>query len=182
MESHVHQSVVPSCGAEQTLFYESFESLDVIAGAVIDLSAKVIYIAFTTLAEGNQAKLPNLPLAQKSCAPYWVICSTTRVAHAFCSAKWQQSRGQSQPTPRHRYAGQCSVELRAYSFTKRATKPIRWHRWHHRCWWGGTIEAILNWLDGGIPLTRDEFIDDMATLWNVNGDTVASIALQRKQT
>lgn len=44
---------------------------------------------------------------------------------------------------------------------------------------GGTIEAVLNWLDGSIAMSREQLMDDMATLWNVNGDAAAAIARER---
>lgn len=163
-------------------FYESFESLDVIAGAVIeDLSAKVIYIAFTTLAEGNQAKLPNLPLAQK----------VMRAVLGYLLDDPRRSRvlfGEVADNPvakanRRRVIATLASAVSNYGHIhyEAGDKTYPLASVASSLLVGGTIEAILNWLDGGIPLTRDEFIDDMATLWNVNGDAVASIALQRKQ-
>ncbi|HET8705785.1 MAG TPA: TetR/AcrR family transcriptional regulator [Pseudomonadales bacterium] len=44
---------------------------------------------------------------------------------------------------------------------------------------GGTIEAIESWLNGGIAMTREQLIDDLAALWLANGDVAAERAKSR---
>lgn len=44
---------------------------------------------------------------------------------------------------------------------------------------GGTSQAVLDWLDGRVECTRDEFVDDLAALWR--GITDTTVALAREQ-
>lgn len=42
----------------------------------------------------------------------------------------------------------------------------------------GTGQAILDWLDGDIDITRQELIDDLSTMWVILGDGVAAQSLR----
>lgn len=44
---------------------------------------------------------------------------------------------------------------------------------------GGTGQAILSWLDGALPSTKDELIDDLSALWLITGDGAADQARRR---
>lgn len=44
---------------------------------------------------------------------------------------------------------------------------------------GGTIKVILNWLAGKIPMPREQLIADLAAMWNMNGDAAAVRARAR---
>ena len=39
---------------------------------------------------------------------------------------------------------------------------------------GGTSQAVLDWLDGRVAQTREEFIDDLVALWLAIGDSMAA--------
>ncbi|MDO8331916.1 MAG: hypothetical protein Q7T36_15735 [Fluviicoccus sp.] len=45
---------------------------------------------------------------------------------------------------------------------------------------GGTIEVILNWLDGTIPMGWEQLIADVAAMWLANGDATAARAKARR--
>ncbi len=44
---------------------------------------------------------------------------------------------------------------------------------------GGTSQAVLDWIDGRIPSTRDELVDDLVALWHVVADGAAARAGER---
>ncbi len=44
---------------------------------------------------------------------------------------------------------------------------------------GGTIEAVVTWLDGDVEVSREEFIEDIACFWVAVGDSAAELALSR---
>lgn len=46
---------------------------------------------------------------------------------------------------------------------------------------GGTMEVILNWLDGRIEMPRDQLIEDIAALWIVAGDGAVARARARQK-
>lgn len=163
-------------------FYESFESLDDLASAVTeDLSSKLIYIAFSTLAEGNEQKLPNLQLAQK----------VMRVVCEYLTDDPRRARvlsGEIADTPVAKANRRKVINTLANAVSSYGHKhydagiesdPLA--SVVSSMLVGGTMEAIINWLDGNIPLTRDLFIDDLAMMWNVNGDAAAKIARERKK-
>lgn len=163
-------------------FYESFAALgDLEAAVTEDISARVINIAFASAAEGNQQKLANLPLALK-------------VIRAVCEYLMDDPRrarvlfGEISDTPvakanRRQVINRLAVAVSSYGHVHYEagddTDPLA--SVASSLLVGGTIEAILNWLDGNIPLSRDQFIDDLALLWNINGDGVAKIARERRK-
>jgi AcrR family transcriptional regulator len=46
---------------------------------------------------------------------------------------------------------------------------------------GGTAEAILSWLNGNVDTTLEQLIDDLTTLWLITGNGAADHARQRLQ-
>lgn len=162
-------------------FYESFSGLEEVEAAVTeDLSSNVISIAFTSAAEGNQSKLANLPLARK-------------VIRAVCEYLMDNPRrarvlfGEISDSPaakanRRKVIQKLAIAVSSYGHVHyeagEQTDPLA--SVVSSLLVGGTIEAILNWLDGNIPTSRDQFIDDLALLWNINGDAAAKVARERR--
>lgn len=184
-EEWKHMSINQLCREAELnkrYFYESFATLEDIAAAVIEeLSSKVIYIAFTALAEGNQHKLPNLQLAQKVMrAVCEYLMDDPRRARVLFG---EISENPVAKTNRRRIINTLASVVSNYGHVHYEagdqTDPIA--SVVSSLLVGGTIEAILNWLDGNIAMSRDQFIEDLALLWNVNGDGAAKIARLRNE-
>lgn len=167
-------------GLNKRYFYESFSSLEDIATAVTeDLSSKVIYIAFTTAGECAQAKLSSLEMSQKVMkAVVEYLTDDPRRARVLFG---EVSDNPVAKANRRRIINNLATAVSSYGHVHyeagNQTDPIA--SLVSSILVGGTIEAILNWLDGGIAMTRDQFIDDVATLWNINGDSAAAIGRKR---
>jgi len=167
-------------GLNKRYFYESFASLDDVATAVTeDLSSKVIYIAFTTANEGTQAKLSSLEISQqvmKAVVEY--LTHDPRRARVLFGEVADNPVAKAN---RRRVINNLAVAVSSYGHVHyeagEKTDPIA--SLVSSMLVGGTIEAILNWLDGGIEMSRDQFIADLAVLWNINGDSAAEIGRKR---
>lgn len=167
-------------GLNKRYFYESFSSLEDVATAVTeDLSSKVIYIAFTKAAEGTQSKLTSLQLSQvvmKAVVEY--LTDDPRRARVLFG---EVSDNPLAKAHRRRIIQNLATAVSSYGHQHyeagSQTDPIA--SLVSSMLVGGTIEAILNWLDGGIEMTREQFIDDIAALWNINGDAAAAIGRKR---
>lgn len=47
---------------------------------------------------------------------------------------------------------------------------------------GGTSQAVLDWLEGQVRCSRDDFVDDLVTLWQAIGDVAAARVRARRAT
>lgn len=167
-------------GLNKRYFYESFASLEDVATAVTeDLSSKVVYIAFTKAAEATQAKLSNLEVSQKVMkAVVEYLTGDPRRARVLFGEVADNPVAKAN---RRRIINNLATAVSSYGHIHykagEQTDPIA--SLVSCVLVGGTIEAILNWLDGDIAMTREQFIDDIATLWNINGDAAAAIGRKR---
>lgn len=167
-------------GLNKRYFYESFSSLEDVATAVTeDLSSKVIYIAFTKAAEGTQAKLSNLEVAQKvmKAVVEYLTDDPRRARVLFGEVADNPVAKANRRRIIHNLATAVSSYGHIYYEAGEQTDPIA--SLVSSMLVGGTIEAILNWLDGGIAMSREQFIDDIATMWNISGDSAAAIGRKR---
>ncbi len=167
-------------GLNKRYFYESFAGLEDVAAAVTEeLSAKLVYIAFTKATEGTQAKLSNLEVSQKVMqALVEYLTDDPRRARVLFGEVADNPVAKAN---RRRIINNLATAVSSYGHVHyeagNQTDPIA--SLVSSMLVGGTIEAILNWLDGGIAMTREQFIDDIATLWNINGDAAAAIGRKR---
>lgn len=167
-------------GLNKRYFYESFATLEDVATAVTEeLSAKVIYIAFTTAAESTQAGLTSLEVSQKVMkAVVEYLTDDPRRAQVLFGEVADNPVAKAN---RRRIITNLASAVSSYGHVHydagNQTDAIA--SLVSSMLVGGTIEAILHWLDGGINMTRDQFIDDIATLWNINGDAAAAIGRKR---
>lgn len=162
-------------------FYESFTDLDALAGAIVDdLSAQMIELAMRIAMEARNAGAPNEVM-------------TRRVLQAvieFLTDEPQRARvlfaevANSPQAIAHRRAAvrAFAQALSAYGHIHHqangATDPIA--PLAASLMIGGSIDAVLGWLDGHIPMTREQFIDDLAAMWVITGDGAAARAKSRR--
>lgn len=161
-------------------FYESFASLDEIAAAVIeDMSAHLIRIAFTTATEGVQAGLSNIDVARKVLPAVlsWLLDDARRARVLFGEIAGLPMARENRRRVIKRLAQ--AVSQYGHEHYKAGDKSYPEAELVSSVLMGGTVEATLNWLDGGIAMSREQFMEDMAVLWNLNGDAVAAMVGKR---
>lgn len=162
-------------------FYESFPDLDALAGALVDdLSTQLIALATRTAAEAVAAGLPTPVLARRVLGavigflvddPQRARVLFTEVANSPRAVAHRQAAMQA-------FAQTLSAYAHLHHDARGATDPIA--PLAASLLIGGTIDAVLNWLDGGIPMPREQLIDDLAALWVITGDGAANRAKARR--
>ncbi len=157
-------------------FYESFASLDEIAAAVIeDMSSQLINIAVTTAVEGVQAGLSNIEVARKVLPAVlsYLLDDARRARVLFGEIAGLPLARENRRRVTKTLAQ--AVSQYGHEHYKAAGKVYPEAELVSSLLMGGTVEALLNWLDGGIAMSREQFMEDMAVLWNLNGDAVVAM-------
>ena len=164
-------------------FYESFPDLDALAGALVDdLSTQLIDVAMRAAGEAAAARLPTDALARQVLGkvigflvddPNRARVLFTEVANSPRAVAHRQAAVQA-------FAQTLSAYGHLHHDAQGATDPIA--PLAAAMLIGGTIDALLNWLDGRIPMSREQFIDDVAALWVMAGDGAAARARARTPT
>lgn len=167
-------------GLNKRYFYESFASLEDTAAAVVeDMSSRLIHIAFTTADAGSKAGLSSLQIARKAMKEVVLyLTDDPRRARVLFGEVAGNPLAKENRRKVVATLGQAvsSYGLKHYEAGGK-TDPMA--ELVSSFLVGGTIEAVLNWLDGSIAMSREQLMEDMATLWNVNGDAAAGIARKR---
>lgn len=175
------QSLCREASLNKRYFYESFEDLDALASAVVDeISEGLVKTAFEVATAARAAGSTTEVLARE----------VMRVVIEYLTDDARRARvlfTEVADSPRaiaHRRAviHGLAQALSAYGHEHHgaadATDPIA--PLASSLLVGGSIEAILGWLDGIIVMSRDELIEDLAALWVVTGDGAASRARARQ--
>lgn len=162
-------------------FYESFADLDALAGALVDdLATQLIALGMQTAGEAAAARLSTDALARKVLGAVigFLVDEPQRARVLFTEV------ASSPRAVAHRHAAvqAFAQTLSAYGHqhheAKGTTDPIA--PLAASLLIGGTIDAVLNWLDGKIPMSREQFIEDLAAMWVITGDGAAARARARK--
>lgn len=161
-------------------FYESFPDLDTLAGALVDdLATQLINLGMQTVAEATSAGLATDALARRVLGavigflvdePLRARVLFTEVANSPRAVAHRQAAAQAFAQTLSNYGHQ-------HHEARGATDPIA--PLAASMLIGGTIDAVLNWLDGKIPMSREQFIEDVAALWVITGDGAAERARSR---
>lgn len=161
-------------------FYESFADLDEVAAAVVDeLAAGFMETGLTVAHSALAAGLPTEELAHQAIhALVTYITDDPRRARVLFT--------EIADSPR-------AVAHRRESILGLARALTAYARQHHQArgrdpiaeltsalLLGGSIEAILTWLDGKIEMSRAQLIADLAALWVFAGDGAAALAKARQ--
>lgn len=160
-------------------FYESFADLDAVADAVVDeLAANLLAIGLEAAHTAQKAGLTTDALARvvMKAVIGWLVGDPRRARVLFSEIN-DTSRAQS-----HRKAviRQLAHELSAFGHAFHgapAPQPIA--QAGAALLIGGSIEALLSWLDGDIGMPLDEFIDDIAGFWVAVGSAAVTTATLR---
>lgn len=162
-------------------FYESFPDLDALAGALVDdLASQVINIGMRSVTDAAAASLPTEAMARQVLGAVvgFLIDDPQRARVLFT-----EIAGSPQAIAHRQAAVQAFAQTLAtyghlHHEAKGATDPIA--PLAASLLVGGTVDAILNWLDGKIPMSREQFIDDLAAMWVIAGDGAAARAKARR--
>lgn len=162
-------------------FYESFADLDSLAGALVDdLATQLIDIGVRSAAEANAAGLPTTALARKVLGDVigFLVDEPQRARVLFTEVASSPRAIAHRQSAMNAFAQTLSAYAHRHHDAKDASDPIA--PLAASLLIGGTIDAVLNWLDGKIPMSREAFIDDLAALWVITGDGAAARAKARR--
>ena len=167
-------------GLNKRYFYESFSSLDEVAGAVVDdLAARLLEVGLRALAEGQAAQVARDELTRRVLgAAIAFLTEDPRRARVL----FAEIAGSPAAIAHRRQAIAGLAEALAdygheHHDARGATDPIA--AVGSALLIGGTAEAILAWLDDDRGMSRTQLVDDLADLWDAVGDRAAARARAR---
>lgn len=159
-------------------FYESFADLDALSAAVVDDIAEGVRTAAVAAAgvEAHQS-LEVQALASVSAAVRALVDDPRRARVLLGGMAASPELDAHRTTVMHRLTDVLidhgrtvhGVELEKDPLAKVAPAFIV----------GGTADAILEFVNGGVGLSLDDFIAQLATLWLITGNGAAQVARAR---
>lgn len=157
-------------------FYESFADLDAVADAVVDeLAAKLLAIGLEAAHAAQTENLATDALARvvMKAVIGWLVGDPRRARVLFSEVS-DNPRAQSH---RKLVIRQLAHELSAFGHKfHEAPEPQPIAQAGAALLIGGSIEALLSWLDGDIEMSLDEFIDAIAGFWVAVGSAAVETA------
>jgi AcrR family transcriptional regulator len=165
-------------------FYESFADLQALEDAVVaDLTSELVSLGVRSAVEAEEAELDTEGLARhvlRACVG-WLVEDPRRARVLFATA----SENPRARDLRDEVINQLAEMLNAFGTTyyQRTTEvPITEAHLHlagltSSVLIGGTIEAVLRWIDGKIPMSLEDLTDHLARFWVSLGDLAVDIAL-----
>ncbi|MEV0341436.1 TetR/AcrR family transcriptional regulator [Nocardia sp. NPDC050713] len=159
------ERIAERAGIGKRYFYECFTDLDTLAAAVIDkLSTEVLLLS---VAEDNTAPLEQMIRAMAGNLTNYALAQPDRVRVLFSEMAATEAAAKRRTEAVHRIVEVLAAEVRAihnednWLIDITATVLVN-----------GSIQAIIDWLDGTLALTQQQFIDHMTTLWLLNSEGV----------
>ncbi len=164
-------------GLNKRYFYESFEHLDAVAGAVVDdLVDQLSAIAVREATDGIEAGLETADLAAQVLGSVveWLVADDQRATVLFATATGHPAaRGY-----RRRAMDALARTLSAFSLDYHgAAEPPAIVGTGAALLIGGSAEAVLQWLERDRPTGLDELVDDLARFWVAIGDAAVEQVL-----
>lgn len=157
-------------------FYESFADLDAVADAVVDeLAANLLAIGLAAAHSAQQAGLETEVLAREVMRMVigWLVADPRRARVLFSEV----SDNPRAVAHRKMVIRHMADELSAFGHVFHgAQEPQPIAQAGAALLIGGSIEALLSWLDGDIAMPLDEFIDDIAGFWVAVGSAAVAMA------
>lgn len=157
-------------------FYESFADLDAVADAIVDeLAASLLAIGLEAARVAQKADMPTEVLARHVMQAVigWLVGDSRRARVLFSEVS-DNPRAQAH---RKLVIRQMAHELSAFGHQYHgARQPYPIAQAGAALLIGGSIEALLSWLDGDIAMPLDAFIDDIAGFWVAVGTAAVARA------
>ncbi|MDF1820190.1 MAG: hypothetical protein P1U64_01365 [Alcanivoracaceae bacterium] len=173
-------------GLNKRYFYESFDSLDALEEAVVnDLTMALMQVGLASAAEAQQQSLGTDALARQVIGEClgWLADEPRRARVLFAKAS-DNPRARAQ---RNRVISQLASTLAefgmAYHQPRQPAVAVTDQHGHlaglgASMLIGGTIESVLRWLDGEIPMSLTAFSDYVARFWVVLGNAAVQMAVE----
>ena len=165
-------------GVNKRYFYESFSDLDELAHALMD-SLVVELLEAAALVE-PEAPLPDLVRVTLGEIVRWLTDEPERAQLLFGEMGSSPTLARHRAIAQRRLAHAIGEHARGTHSEAPADDPIT--ELASSALVGTLGRVVLDWLDGGISMSREQVIDDLTRLWLVLGDGAAQIALERAQT
>ena len=166
-------------GLNKRYFYESFDSLDAMAAALIDdLAEELITIGQNAALGGWQEGMDTATLARHvldRCIG-WMVDEPARTRLLFSSASENPQALEQRKVVIRKMARVLSAFSIQYH---QAGEPLPIAHVGSALLIGGTIEAVMTWLDDDVAVSREEFVEDIACFWVAVGDSAISLARSR---
>lgn len=166
-------------GLNKRYFYESFENLDDLGAALVDdLAEELINVGYGAALNGWRDGMDTQTLAHHvldDCIG-WMIDQPARTRLLFFSAS-ENPRALEQRKLVIRKMAKVLSEFSVQYHKATETLPIA--HVGSALLIGGTIEAVMAWLDGDLTLSREEFVEDIACFWVALGDSAVALSLRR---
>jgi AcrR family transcriptional regulator len=174
------RGVCRQAGLTPRFFYESFADLDALAVAVFD---DIAMTATAAILEAVRAAPPE-PSAQARAAIATFVDELTRDPRRARVA-FAEALGSEALARRRLQAMRAMAELiadhgrRAYGSVQEADTLVDITA---ALLAGGLAELLIAWLDGAIPATRDELIEDCTALFMITAEGAAALGRHRTTT
>jgi AcrR family transcriptional regulator len=169
------EHVCRAAGLNKRYFYESFKDLDALTGALMEwLTADVIEV--TLAAMELDAPPDELVHAGISALVHHATDDPRRARILFGETPAGEAAMRHRTAAIRRLAAVAAARGRAIH----DVEDERLMELSAGLLVGGTSQAVLDWIDGRLPVTREAFIDDLAALWLMVGDGVEELTRVRR--
>ena len=162
-------------------FYESFPDLDALGAAVVDeLAAQLLVIGIDGARAARQAGAETETIARDVMRALvtWLV-EDRRRARVLFSEISDNPRAQAH---RKSVIRQLANELSDFGHEFHGVnEPQAIARVASALLIGGSIEVLVDWLDGEITMTLDALVEDLAALWVTVGMNAAVIAKRQHE-
>ncbi|MGA5543497.1 TetR/AcrR family transcriptional regulator [Mycobacterium sp. NPDC051198] len=172
------EKICAAAGLNKRYFYESFTDIDGLSAAVVDDIADEVRTATVAAADAAaQQPLEVQALASVAAAVRTLVDDPRRARVLLGGVAASPELDAHRTTVMHRLTDVLidhgrsvhGVELEKDPLAKVAPAFIV----------GGTADAILEFVNGGVDLSLDDFIAQLATLWLITGNGAAQVARTR---
>jgi AcrR family transcriptional regulator len=164
-------------GLNKRYFYESFEDLDAAIGALMSQLAEAA-IAVTVAALDPSAPPAEFVRAAVTALVGYATDDPRRARVLFGATPAGEAASRHRLEAIRRIAAAAAAQ--GHSYHAIADDPII--ELSAALLVGGTSHALLEWLDRRIPVSREQLIDDLTSLWQVVSDGAAARAREKAAT
>ncbi len=159
-------------------FYESFTDLDAVAAAVVDDIADGVRSATVAAADAAaQEPLEIQAMASVSAAVRALVDDPRRAHVLLGGVAASPELDAHRTTVMHRLTDVLIDHGRTVHGVELETDPLA--KVAPAFIVGGTADAILEFVNGGVHLSVEDFIAQLATLWLITGNGAAQVARAR---
>lgn len=169
------EHVCRRAGLNKRYFYESFRDIDDLSHALVDDLIAGLFAAaapaetYTQLSEVVEASLTGVIV--------WLTDDPRRARVLFGELGSTPAVAEYRTTNHRRLAKAIAAHARSVHPEARPDDPMA--ELGASSLVGGLGHVVLDWLDGQIPMTREQLIDDLTALWLITGDGAARHTVNR---